>query len=76
MIPDTARSRFLGKIPEPPRCKVGDVLTCEVRGEMRVRAWHHRGKMPWPKGRELGRARGGLALIVSAELAAAVRVES
>jgi hypothetical protein len=55
-----------------PRCKVGKKLTCEVRGDVEVKAISD-GRIPWPMTR---RGRSRLTMIVCGGLAEAVRRES
>jgi hypothetical protein len=57
---------------QPPRCKVGQVLSDRLRGEVIVSAISD-APIPWPMGRA-GR-RGSLAPILTAELERAVRTE-
>lgn len=62
----------------PPRCRVGSVLTCELRGDMRVTGMSDR-PIPWPVGFPVGAPRGNKgspALIVCGGLAQAIRRES
>ena len=55
----------------PPLCRIGDVVFCDVRGQVVVTGLSA-GRVPWPMGQR-GRAK---ALVVFAGLADAVRTES
>jgi hypothetical protein len=65
------RFDLLGRTYKTPRFRVGDVVTCSVRGEVTIVAITD-GKIPWPIGKTL-RAR---APVVYKDLERAVRKES
>ncbi len=54
-----------------PACRAGDWLDDEIDGRIEVGGWTD-GRIPWPRRKKRGRA----SLILTAELARAVRVES
>ena len=58
---------------EVPRTQIGRQLRCLLRGSLRVRAWSD-GRIPWPIGR-IGHG-GRVAIIVTPELARAIRLEA
>ncbi|MEN5117489.1 hypothetical protein ABE488_09170 [Luteimonas sp. TWI662] len=56
---------------QPPACHVGDWLDDEIEGRTEVGGWTD-APLPWPRRRKAGRP----SLILTAELARAVRTES
>lgn len=68
-MPDTPQ--LLGAPYEPPRCRIGDWLDDEIDGRLEVGGWTE-AAISWPRRKKSGRA----SLILTAELARAVRTES
>ncbi|WP_434030131.1 hypothetical protein, partial [[Pseudomonas] boreopolis] len=54
-----------------PSCRAGDWLDDEIEGRIEVGGWTH-ARLPWPRRKKTGRA----SLILTAELARAIRTES
>lgn len=77
MIPESARDHWIGPKPVPPSCRVGDVIQCEIEGEMRVDGHRRKGVVAWPVGRQVAAiGPGGRHVIVTPELAASITLES
>jgi hypothetical protein len=70
-VNDAERHKLLFGPYRPPRCRAGDVLRCEVRGEVVV-AGFSPGPIRWPWTRNGGKP----ALIVCGDLVEAVRCEA
>ena len=68
---ESERVKLLGKYGSP-RFKYGDVVTCAIRGKVKIVGLSN-GRIPWPKCRSGKRAR---AIILYGALAEAVRRES
>ena len=58
-----------------PPFELGDVVTDELRGDVRITAISD-GRIQWPKGRRLDQTGGHAGLVLFADLARAVRTES
>jgi transposase-like protein len=76
MLPDHERFALLHGPYAPPPFALGDILTCEVRGDLRVTGVSS-GRIQWPVSSAWGgNGSGRRFLILTPELARAVRLES
>src|SRR4051794_39889389 len=73
MLPPPITCKLLFGPYRPPRCKLGQVVQCQVRGDVPVKRVSA-GRIPWPV--TCGKARGRPSLIVFGGLAEAVRAEA
>lgn len=70
-MPDSDRYRLLFGPYRQPRCRLGRMLTCEVRGRVEVCGISD-ARIPWP----IGKIRWARSLVVCGGLARAVRLET
>lgn len=77
MIPESSRSHLIGKVVQCPRCKIGKILTCVIRGDTIVTRLRETPHGVWPVGRSVvAIGPGGHHMIVTPELADAIGRES
>jgi hypothetical protein len=69
---DSERVKLLYGPYRPPRCKVGENVTCEYHGREMVVSGMTDAPISWPQ----GRSRNGLSVIVCGDLVRAIRTES